>query len=243
MSFQIIPAIDLMRGKCVRLYKGSYEQKTEYSVTPQNQAEIFEQEGADVLHIVDLDGAKVGRPINISVVKKIRERISIPIEVGGGIRSVETAEKFFAVGANRVILGTAAVENPKLLEKLLIKFGPEKIIVGLDARKKGTRIATRGWKSQTEIDTLDFAEKLEKMGITRIIFTDISRDGTLTFPNFDINERLIKITNLHIIASGGIAEIEHLKILRRIGCEGAILGKALYEHKLSIEEIKKSLEE
>lgn len=125
-----------------------------------------------------------------------------------------------------------------MLKDLLAKYGSEKIIVGLDAREGGTKIATRGWENKTEVNTLDFAKTLENLGVRRIIFTDIARDGTLTFPNFDLNERLVKTTNLKVIASGGIAKLEHIRILRQTGCEGAILGKALYEHELSVAEIK-----
>ncbi|MFH1375075.1 MAG: 1-(5-phosphoribosyl)-5-[(5-phosphoribosylamino)methylideneamino]imidazole-4-carboxamide isomerase [Patescibacteria group bacterium] len=241
MNFQIIPAIDLIKGKCVRLYKGSYNQKTEYSVSPPEQAKLFEAEGADLLHIVDLDGAKVGKPKNLKTIEKIRSSIEIPIEVGGGIRSIEAAEKLFEIGIDRIILGTVAVEDPQLLEKFLEKFGAEKIIVGLDAREHGTTLATRGWQGKTDLDVIDFAEELKKKGVKRIIYTDIARDGTLTFPNFDMNERLINTTKLKVIASGGVTDIEHLRILKRVGCEGAILGQALYENEISVKEIKDKL--
>lgn len=241
INFQIIPAIDLIDGKCVRLYKGSYDQKTEYYTSPVRQAEIFEEEGADLIHIVDLDGAKSGEPENLKTIKKIREAVSLPLEVGGGIRSLESAEALFGAGINRIIVGTAAVENQKFLEELLQKYGAEKIIVGLDARESGSKIATRGWQEKTTLDVIDFAEKLEKLGVIRIIYTDISRDGTLTFPNFDMNERLVHTTKLKVIASGGVTELIHLQTLARIGCEGAILGKALYEGELSVREIKTQL--
>lgn len=243
MSFQIIPAIDLIHGRCVRLYKGSFEQKTEYEISPSEQARVFESEGGDRIHVVDLDGARKGEPINLRTIAKICGSVKIPIEVGGGVRKIEDAEKLFAIGVDRIILGTLAVEQPELLAEFLQKFGSEKVVVGLDARKDGTKLATRGWEGTTEIDVLDFAEKLVNLGVSRIIYTDIARDGTLTFPNFDMNERLVKTTNLKIIASGGVTDIAHLKILRKIGCEGAILGKALYENKISLEEIKISLAE
>ncbi|MFA6458356.1 MAG: 1-(5-phosphoribosyl)-5-[(5-phosphoribosylamino)methylideneamino]imidazole-4-carboxamide isomerase [Patescibacteria group bacterium] len=241
MSFQIIPAIDLIHGRCVRLYKGSFEQKTEYEISPSEQARVFENEGGDRIHVVDLDGARKGEPINLRTIAKICASVKIPIEVGGGVRKIEDAEKLFAIGVDRVILGTLAVEQPELLAEFLQKFGSEKIVVGLDARKDGTKLATRGWESATEIDVLDFAEKLVNLGVARIIYTDIARDGTLTFPNFDMNERLVKTTKLKVIASGGVTDLAHLEILRKIGCEGAILGKALYEDKISVSEIKQSL--
>lgn len=240
MKFQIIPAIDLIRGKCVRLYKGSFEQKTEYAISPVSQAKTFEDEKADLIHVIDLDGARKGKPKNLRTIAKICESVKIPIEVGGGIRKVEDAEKLFEIGVERVILGTLAIEQPDLLVKFLEKFGSEKIVVGLDARKGGLKLATHGWKDATEINVLDFAEKLEKMGVSRIIYTDIARDGTLTFPNFDVNERLVNTTKLKVVASGGVTDIAHLEILRRVGCEGAILGKALYENKISLAEINES---
>lgn len=241
MSFQIIPAIDLIKGKCVRLYKGSYEQKTEYFISPPEQARLFEEEGADLLHVVDLDGAKVGKPKNLKTIEKIRGSTEIPIEVGGGIRSIKDAEKLFALGVDRIILGTVAVEKPKLLEEFLKKFGAEKVVVGLDAREHGTLLATRGWQEETNLDVIDFAEELKRKGVKRIIYTDIARDGTLTFPNFDMNERLINTTKLKVVASGGVTDIAHLRILKRVGCEGAILGKALYENEISVKEIKEKL--
>ncbi|MCF7846379.1 MAG: hypothetical protein K9L85_04020, partial [Candidatus Peribacteraceae bacterium] len=171
----------------------------------------------------------------------ICESVKIPIEVGGGVRRIEDAEKLFELGVERVILGTTAIEQPEMLQEFLKKFGAEKIVVGLDAREGGLKLATRGWEGKTELDVLDFAEKLESAGVQRIIYTDIARDGTLTFPNFDVNERLINTTKLKVIASGGVTDLAHLEILRKIGCEGAILGKALYEGKISLAEIKQSL--
>lgn len=238
MKFQIIPAIDLIRGRCVRLYKGSFEQKTEYFISPIEQAKIFENEKADRIHVVDLDGAQKGELKNLKTIAKICESVKIPIEVGGGIRQIKDAEKLFEIGVDRIILGTLAIENPKLLKEFLTKFGSEKIVIGLDAREHGLKLATRGWEGETEIDVLDFAEKLEKIGVSRIIYTDIARDGTLTFPNFDVNERLINTTKLKVIASGGVTDIAHLEILKRVGCEGAILGKAIYENKISLTKIK-----
>lgn len=238
MAFQILPAIDLIDGRCVRLYKGSYDQVTEYAKSPWNQAEIFEHEGGDVLHVVDLDGAKTGEPTNLPTIKKIREHVKMPIEVGGGIRSRDAAARLFTVGVNRVIVGTAAVEQPELLQELLKEFGSEKIVVGLDARESGTKIATRGWETKTELDVVDFALELKERGVTRIAYTDIARDGTLTYPNFEMLERLVQMTGIAVIASGGVTKLEHIALLKKIGCEGAILGKALYEHHLTVTEIQ-----
>lgn len=216
---------------------------TEYERAPWNQAADFAHDGATYLHVVDLDGARDGASTNLHTIQKICEHVSIPVEVGGGIRSRETAEQLFAVGVARIILGTSAVEDPALLDMLLSTYGPEKIVVGLDARESGTKIATRGWETKTDLDVVDFAKTLATRGITRIIYTDIARDGTLTFPNFEMMEKLILETKLHVIASGGVSQIEHLKILRSIGAEGAILGKALYERQLLLPDAVKSLEQ
>lgn len=226
----------------MRLYKGSFDQKTEYATSPAKQAKIFESEGGDRIHVVDLDGARKGEPKNLKTIAKICESVDIPVEVGGGIREIADAEQLFEVGVERVILGTIAVEQPEVLKEFLEKFGSEKIVVGLDAREGGLKLATHGWEEKTDLDVLDFAEELVKIGVERIIYTDIARDGTLTFPNFDVSERLVNTTKLKVIASGGVTDIAHLEILRKVGCEGAILGKALYEDKISLTEINESLE-
>lgn len=242
MNFQLLPAIDILDGRCVRLYKGSYDQVTEYERAPWNQAADFAHDGATMLHVVDLDGARDGVSTNLHSIRKICEHVDIPVEVGGGIRSAETAKQLFTVGVTRIILGTTAVENPTLLDELLSTYGPEKIVIGLDARESGTKIATRGWETKTNLDVIEFAKTLAARGVTRIIYTDIARDGTLTFPNFEMIEKLIIETKLHIIASGGVSQIEHLKLLRSVGAEGAILGKALYERQLLLTDAVKSLE-
>ncbi len=223
------------------LYKGSFEQKTDYSVSPAAAARNFEDEGATRILITDLDGAKKGEPQNLRTIAKICESVKVAVDVGGGVRKIEDAEKLFEIGVDRVILGTIAIENLELLKEFLVKFGSEKIVASLAAREGGVKLATRDWQEKTDLDVLDFAEKLEKIGVSRIIYTDIARDGTLTFPNFDIAERLINITKLKILASGGITDLAHLEILRKVGCEGAIIGKALFENEISLEEIFNSL--
>ena len=241
MNFQLLPAIDILDGRCVRLYKGSCDQVTAYERAPWNQAADFAHDGATMLHVVDLDGARDGASTNLHSIRKICEHVDIPVEVGGGIRSAETAQQLFTVGVTRIILGTTAVENPTLLDELLSTYGREQIVIGLDARESGTTIATRGWETITNLDVIEFAKTLAARGVTRIIYTDIARDGTLTFPNFEMIEKLILETKLHIIASGGVSQIEHLKLLRSVGAEGAILGKALYERQLLLTDAVKSL--
>jgi phosphoribosylformimino-5-aminoimidazole carboxamide ribotide isomerase len=241
MSFQILPAIEILGGHSVQLYKGSYEQVTRYPKAPHNQAEIFTAEGADGLHIVDLDGARSGEPGNLKAIEKICQHVQIPIQVSGGIRSIESVKNLFALGIDRVILGTAAVENPALLVDLLAQYGAEKISISLDTYESGTKLLTQGRQQKTKLDTLDFAETLENLGVQRIIFTDTARDSTLTFPNFDISERLVQTINLQVFVSGGISKLEHIKMLQAVGVAGVIIGKALYEHELSVAEIKTAL--
>jgi len=236
----LLPAIDIMNGKCVRLYRGRFEQVTTYNEYPLDMARFFVKEGADFLHIVDLDGAREGEIKNFKTIHQICKAISIPIEVGGGIRHKKDIAKILDAGVSRVILGTAAVEDLKWLKKVLQKFDAKKIVIGLDVH--GDKVATHGWEKASEIDVFDFAKELEDLGVKRIIYTDISRDGTLTSPNFELGEKLIQLTDLKIIASGGVTTFKHLEILRDMGIEGAIIGKALYEGKINLAEVKKKLE-
>jgi phosphoribosylformimino-5-aminoimidazole carboxamide ribotide isomerase len=223
----------------VQLYKGSRQQMEFYPQSPAAYAEEFAEASGDLLHIVDLDGASEAHPAQLKTLGKIVKSVKIPTEVGGGIREISHAEELFALGVARIVIGTAAIENPKLLVELLKKFGKEKIVVSLAARESGEKLANHGWENRSEVNVIDFAENLEKLGVERITYTDIARDGTLTFPNFDVVERLRNTTKLKILASGGIAEIQHIEMLRQLGCEGVIIGKALYERKLDFETLKR----
>ncbi|MDD3067197.1 MAG: 1-(5-phosphoribosyl)-5-[(5-phosphoribosylamino)methylideneamino]imidazole-4-carboxamide isomerase, partial [Candidatus Gracilibacteria bacterium] len=227
MNFQILPAINLHKGKVVQLYKGSREQMEFYPQSPVAYAEAFAEEGGDFLHIVDLDGVSEGKPAQLKTIGKIVKSVKIPIQVGGGIREISQVEELFALGVARVVVGTQAIETPAFVEELLKKFGEEKIVISLAARESGEKIATRGWENRTEINVIDFAESLEKLGVERITYTDIARDGTLTFPDFDVVERLRNTTKLKILAGGGVTEIQHVVMLKQLGCEGVIIGKAL----------------
>lgn len=232
----IIPAIDIIDGACVRLFKGDFEQKTVYNHDPVFQALEFERDGADMLHIVDLDGAKNGVMKNKDIIKKIRSKVSVPIEVGGGLRDEQDMKELFEFGINRIILGTSAVNDPEFLEKALKIYGDEKIAVGIDARKG--EVAIKGWKEGTKIDVIDFAEELFKKGIKWIIYTDIYRDGTLTHPNFDDFDKLVSLLpHAKIIASGGVSRKEHIDTLSKIGVSGVIIGKALYEGEIILKEV------
>ena len=235
----LLPAVDIMDGQCVRLYKGRFEQKTQYPTSPINMAKFFASEGGDIIHVIDLDGARTGQPQNLKIIKKICEKVNTPVELGGGIRNEEIIKEVLEIGVSRVILGTKAIEDLDWLEKIVKKTGSEKIVVGIDVH--GQHVSTHGWTKSAKIPPVDLAHELEKRGIIRIMYTDISRDGTMTSPNFDLGEKLINLTNLKVITAGGVASLKHLEILRDMGVEGAIIGKALYEGMIDLAVAKKSL--
>lgn len=232
----IIPAIDLKDGEAVRLYKGDYQQKTVYSSSPETLALQFQNMGANYLHVVDLDGAKDGTTTNLSTIQKIRQTISIPIEVGGGIRTMDTVELYLEkIGIDRVILGTAAIENPEFLKTALKKYGAKRIVVGVDI--KDGFVSTSGWLVNTQIYYLDFLQELEKMGVQYIVCTDISKDGTLQGPSFPIYQKIKDKTSLHCIVSGGVKGAEDILEAARQGYYGCIVGKAYYEGQIDLKEV------
>ncbi len=222
---EIIPAIDLKGGKCVRLYQGDYSQETVFSDDPVGVARRWEAAGARRLHLVDLDGAAEGKPCNPEVIGTIIAAVRIPVQIGGGIRTIETIRSLERLGAARMILGTAALESPDLIEEACRLFG-EKIIVSIDAKEGYVR--GRGWKAQGALSVESAVREMERRGVRRFIYTDITRDGTLTEPNFEEIKRFKSLTALPVIAAGGIASIAHLQKLAALGVEGAIVGKALY---------------
>ena len=230
---EIIPAIDIRGGKCVRLYQGDYGQQTTFADNPVEVALHWESHGARWLHVVDLDGAAVGDPRNMGVVGSILSRSALMVELGGGIRKEEVAEKLVRSGVSRIVLGTAAIEEPELVEKLNRRFG-QTIVVGLDARDG--KIAIHGWRKDTVVDVLDLAKEMIEIGVQRFVYTDVIRDGTLTEPNFDAVERLRDRLDASLVASGGIARLEHLQRLGELGVEGAIIGKALYTGDIDLRE-------
>lgn len=230
---EVIPAIDLRGGKCVRLYQGDYSQETVFSEEPADVALKWQSLGAARLHLVDLDGAARGEPCNLATIDKIVRKVEIPLQVGGGIRQMETIEQLLAVGVKRVILGTTAVENPELVKEACSNFG-EAIIIGLDARDGYA--CTRGWLEKTGLKATTIARQMEALGARRFIYTDISRDGTLTQPNFKAVAELMDETGLPVIASGGVSMVNHLERLSRLGVEGAIVGRALYTGDIKLEE-------
>lgn len=227
----ILPAIDIMSGQPVRLYQGEYDQKTVVADSVIDTAKRFEAEGASWIHMVDLDGAKEGKRENAELIKQTAAAVSIPIEVGGGIRSIETVDDYLSAGIARVILGTAAIENQDLVKTAVKKYG-EKIAVGIDC--KNGKAAGSGWLTNSGIGYLELAATMESIGVQTIIVTDISKDGTLAGPNLEMLENLKRHTKMNIIASGGIANIENIKDLKALNLYGAITGKAIYTGSLSL---------
>ncbi len=225
--------MDLRQGKCVRLYQGDYQKETVFSDEPVEVALKWQSLGASRLHIVDLDGAATGELYNLGAITEIAHSVLIPTQLGGGIRSLETVEQVLKAGIERVILGTAAVEAPKLIEEACYKFG-ESVIVSIDAREGN--VATRGWRQETQLETVPLAQAMIQLGVKRFIYTDIGRDGTLTEPNFTAIAELVEAIRLPVIAAGGISSPVHLKILKQLGVEGAIVGRALYTGDINLKQ-------
>ncbi len=237
---ELIPAIDLRNGKCVRLYQGDYEQETVFSDDPVSMAERWQSEGAKRLHLVDLDGAARGEPCNLDAIEKIAATVEIPVQVGGGIRTLAMTEHLLNLGVGRVILGTVAIENPEIVAEACDKFN-DQIIVGIDARDGW--VATRGWLQQSRTPAHELATKMVALGAGRFIYTDISRDGTLTSPNLEAVAELVSQVSVPIIAAGGISSVEHLTRLAELGVEGAIVGRAIYTGDVNLEEAMKSVDQ
>lgn len=226
----IFPAIDLKEGKAVRLVQGRMEEATIYAENPLEVAEQFAGQGAKYLHVVDLDGAFAGRPVNDAVIREIVRTAAMKVQVGGGIRTLERIEELLELGVSRVILGTVAVRDPILVERAVRRFG-EQIVIGIDA--KAGKVAVQGWAESTELSAEELALAMKRIGVQRIVYTDIARDGMLGGVNIESTVKLAQITGINIIASGGVAGLDDLRLLaeeraRGISIEGAIIGKALY---------------
>ena len=238
---RIIPAIDIIDGKCVRLTKGDYNTKKIYNENPLEVAKEFEAAGIQYLHIVDLDGAKANKIINHKTLEQIASKTNLKIDFGGGLKSDKDLEIAFNSGANQITGGSIAVKNPIIFESWIAKFGAEKIILGADfyPDTKGGKIATNGWQEKSELVLIPFIQSYQKKGIHYLICTDISKDGMLQGPSFDIySEILSETTNLKLIASGGISTFDEIPKLASIGCEGVIIGKAIYENKISLKQLE-----
>ena len=235
---RIIPAIDIIEGKCVRLTKGDYNTKKIYNEDPLEVAKSFEDVGIEFLHLVDLDGAKSKHIVNHKVLEKIASKTNLKIDFGGGLKSDEDLKIAFESGANQITGGSIAVKDPSIFTAWLAKFGNEKIILGADC--KDEKIAVNGWQEESELDILPFIQNYKKEGIQYVICTDISKDGMLQGPSFDLYQKIIQQTpEIKLIASGGISNIDEFPKLAEIGCEGVILGKAIYENRISLKEIER----
>ncbi len=230
----IIPAIDLVDGQCVRLFQGKKEAVTTYSNDPEAVARRWESLGAELIHIVDLDGAFTGNQVNLDAIGKIRQSVKIPLQVGGGIRNVESITRLFSLGIGRVIIGTAAIDDPEFLKYSCSRY-PGRVLIGIDA--KDGMVAIKGWEEVTSLDAREFAEHLEVAGAAGIIYTDIARDGTLSGPNVEAIRRMVKSMNVPVIAAGGVSDIGDIRNLMEIeNLWGVITGKAIYAGTLDLRE-------
>lgn len=232
----IYPAIDMKDNSCVRLTQGVYEKMTVYEKDPVKVAKRWETMGAEILHLVDLDGAKNGIRVNEPVVKEILKNINIPVQLGGGIRDTQGVKTLLDLGVSQVIIGTVALKNPAWIKEMIETYG-KKIIVSIDAING--LIATDGWQEVSDIKALDYIKQLKSYGLNRIVYTDIEKDGMLIGPNFKIYEELAQKVDIEVIASGGVTTLEDIKKLKVMGLYGAIVGKALYDGKLDLEEVLK----
>ncbi|GGE56324.1 1-(5-phosphoribosyl)-5-[(5-phosphoribosylamino)methylideneamino]imidazole-4-carboxamide isomerase [Priestia taiwanensis] len=232
----VFPAIDLKNGRCVRLYQGDFQQETVVNTNPLEQALAFVREGAQVLHVVDLDGALDGELVNLPIIKEITKNVTIPIQVGGGVRSLGHIDQLIEAGVSRVIIGTAAVLKPELVKEAVEKYG-EKIAVGIDV--KGNYVATHGWIQTSDVHYVEFAKSMEAIGVRTIIFTDISRDGTLEGPNMEKLKKVKDATSVQLIASGGVSNLLDIEVVKELGVYGVITGKALYDGRLRLEDALK----
>lgn len=238
---EVIPAIDLLGGNCVRLYQGDYDQSEVFGKDPVAMAKQWEEQGATRLHLVDLDGAKDGEPVNLPVIAKIVEALNIPVQVGGGLRDRSRVSQLLGLGVRSAILGTIAVENPDLVGELCNEF-PGQIIVGIDARNG--KVATKGWLETSEVEAVELAERMAKLGAAAIIYTDIYRDGTMQGPNLDALRELAEKITIPVIASGGVSSVTDLLSLlslESIGVTGAIVGRAIYTGEVVLKEAMRAV--
>ena len=234
---KIFPAIDIKNKKCVRLIKGDFAQKTEYQMSPVEQAIQFIKKGFKNLHIVDLDGALTGETVNIDIIKEIVSKFNFKVEVGGGVRDFNSIQEYADIGVDKIILGSAAIKDKNFLKKACKKF-PKKIALGLDA--KDGKLSLSGWKESSGISALDFLTEVNDYGISRLIFTDINKDGTKESPNFEETLKVAEISNCPVIISGGVSSIEDIKKAKTLkNIEGVIVGKAIYDGDIKLEELAK----
>ncbi|WP_066720575.1 1-(5-phosphoribosyl)-5-[(5-phosphoribosylamino)methylideneamino]imidazole-4-carboxamide isomerase [Clostridium sp. Marseille-P299] len=231
---RLYPAIDIKNGQCVRLRQGQFEDILVYSNSPVGVAKKWEESGASYIHLVDLDGALVGHSVNDDVIREIASTINIPIQVGGGIRTIKDIENKLNLGVSRVIIGTKAVENPMFVKEIINCFGADKIIIGIDA--KNGMVAIQGWEKLSNYNAVSLALEMKELGVKTIIYTDISKDGMLQGPNIEHTKEMVDMTGLEIIASGGVSSMIDLETLSKINVEGVVIGKALYENKIDLKD-------
>lgn len=234
---RIIPAIDIIEGKCVRLSKGDYSTKKIYNEDPLEVAKSFEAHGIEYLHLVDLDGAKSSHIVNHKILESIATKTSLKIDFGGGLKTDKDLQIAFESGANQITGGSIAVKNPDLFQSWLQKYGNEKIILGADAKDR--KIAVSGWLEDSDKEIIPFIQNFEKAGVKYVICTDISKDGMLEGPSFELYQEILSETeNINLIASGGISTFDELPKLDELGCEGVIIGKAIYENRISLKQLE-----
>jgi phosphoribosylformimino-5-aminoimidazole carboxamide ribotide isomerase len=234
---RIIPAIDIIDGKCVRLSKGDYSTKKIYNENPLEVALKFEANGLQYLHLVDLDGAKSKRVVNHKVLEQITSKTSLKVDFGGGLKSDEDLKIAFESGARQITGGSIAVSDRNLFLRWLKEYGADKIILGADCKTR--KIATHGWLETTELDVVDYIKDYESKGIKTVVCTDIVKDGMLCGPSFELYTEIISGTSINLVASGGVSSIRDLELLKETGCEAAIVGKAIYEGNISLKELQK----
>lgn len=230
---RIYPAIDIKDGQCVRLFKGRFDNVTVYGDNPAEMAKKWESLGGEFIHVVDLDGALKGHGVNADAIKKICESVNIPVQTGGGIRTMDDIEAKLACGISRVIIGTKAVSNPEFVKEAVAKYG-DKIVIGIDA--KDGMVAVEGWEKTSDFKAVEFAQMMADLGVKTIVYTDIATDGTLAGPNVEAMKEMVEKVNINVIASGGIGNIDHVRSLVPTGVEGVITGRALYTGDLDLAE-------
>ncbi len=238
---KIFPAIDIKDKKCVRLIKGDFKNKTEYEISPIDQAGKYKDHGFKNLHIVDLDGALTGKTVNLDIIQGIIVKYDLKIEIGGGIRTLDSIKKYINAGVEKVILGSAAIKNKEFLKEACAKF-KNKIALGLDA--KNGNLSISGWKENLNIKTLDFLKDVNNFGVSRLIYTDINRDGTKTSPNFDETVQIAEVSKCPVIISGGVSSINDVKKAKELNnknIEGIIVGKAIYDGDIKLDELAKEI--
>ena len=234
---KIFPAIDIKDKKCVRLIKGDFNQKTEYEMSPVEQATQFIDKGFKYLHVIDLDGALTGETVNLNIIKEIVRKFDFKVEVGGGVRDFDSIQEYADIGVDKVILGSAAIKDKNFLKKACKRF-PKKIALGLDA--KDGKLSVSGWRESSGISTLDFLNEVNDYSISRLIFTDINKDGTKESPNFEETLKVAEISNCPVVISGGVSSIEDIKKAKTLkNVEGVIVGKAIYDGDVKLDELAK----